>query len=240
MAGCSVSAWRRPGRAVTVASGPRSSAMATPTSMVAVSMARILTPRPPCSRRALPAAPPPGRSTRRHGPRGRPCARRRLAPAETHDEGVGAVEGLGRVPRFDDHDAALVELLLQGEVDDLLQVAETPEVDVGHRRRGPVLWASVNVGLVTGSLPPSAATTPWTKWSCRRRASRRGARRHRRGETAPRRRRGPGSLRSRSSPPGSRSTGPAHGLRRRHRRNFFARMRSARISATTTPPPRSA
>ena len=56
------------------------------------------------------------------------------APVEVHDERVGAVERLGRFSPLDDDDAALVELLLQGEVDHLLQVPETPEVDVGHRR----------------------------------------------------------------------------------------------------------
>jgi len=219
---------------------PDSSATAAPTSMVAVSMARILTLRPPFPRPTASLRPRPVRSRTRPGLEGNgpqtvgppsrdaPRARRRRRAARPR-------------PPFDDHDSALVEILLQREVDHLCRCPRRQRstwVTGGEVR---YLWASVKVGLVTGSRPPSAATKPWTNVVFRRRATRRAAPRRPRSEEVRSRHRSPGSVarsRSRPSPALHQESGsPSVGA---HRRNFFARMRSARISATTTPPPRSA
>ena len=264
--GPGASACRRRPVAQTPARGPPSSATATPTSSVAVSMpsedhrrpaAHAVDPGAPAtsSRRSAHAGPRPAivtvRRRRRRRRRRRPGAR-----ASTVERGSSPEDRRGRRrPTRPGHRPVLRPARAAPRSSHLGQVTRA-----GRGRRGPAgaarprpahgYWRTrVKVGLVTGPATPRPRAKPWanvvlpapspptSSTTSPARPSAGQARRPSRSVAA-----APGH--SAATPPTTRA-GPAPGAGRAHAgaraaSSRLARTRSARISATTSPPERSA
>ena len=168
---------------------------------------------------------------------------------QDHPERVGPEHRCGHVAPLDQGHRAVLDQLGQGQVVHLGQGAPGGRRRRGaarppRRRRGSGYWRTrVKVGLVTGPATPRARANPWAKVVLPA---------PRPPPAAPRHPAGPGPARAAAERPGCRSAdGRGQPDRRQGARRpaaahrpaasrRLARTRSARISATTSPPERRA
>ena len=118
---------------------------------------RLRQPAPSAAGRAADA----GRTNRPDRADARRRGRRRRRRARAGPRGSRAAAAGTIVAPLDHRDPTLVEQLREAEVEHLGEVLEAVHVEVVERRGAPRTAAIVNVGLVMGSMTPSAAPKPW-------------------------------------------------------------------------------